>query len=80
MSVELERKVFEDLFGRFFGVAESNIFELNDSFEVGRSDWIGRIFNFRFSINNLEDSCSRLTTLSYFLQCRSQLTEVKSRH
>jgi hypothetical protein len=66
VSVELERKVVEDLFGRFFWVTKGDIFELDDSFEFSRSDWIGRILNFRLSVNNLENSYCCLATLSDF--------------
>ena len=41
MSVELERNVVKDLFVGFFWVTESDVFKLNNSFEISGSDWIG---------------------------------------
>jgi hypothetical protein len=41
VSVELKRNVVEDLFVGFFWVTESDIFKLDDSFEISRPDWIG---------------------------------------
>jgi hypothetical protein len=40
VSVKLERNVVEDLFVGFFWVTESDVFKLDDSFEIGGSDWI----------------------------------------
>ena len=80
MSVELERKVVEDLLGGFFWVTKGDIFELDDSFEVSRSDWIGTIFYFGNAINDLKDSSGCLTAFGDFLERRSGLADVEAKH
>lgn len=70
VDVELNGEVVKDKSRLVLGVAETDSLELDVALKVFRLQSIVRVCDFWLSVQNGEDSCCRLPSLSDFLECR----------
>ena len=80
MRINFQVYVLENVFTFVFRISKSHVMEFEDSFEMSWPDSVYRILHTRFSIDNFKYSDGSNSSLGYFFESRSQLSQVEATH